>query len=240
MGVLEHVMDPGASLDELRRVLVPGGLVYCYKLPNRFSYLEFVARHTGRYFHGEAEFDRLYDLAAYAGSRAVNARIESSRTGDRSAEGPPASNWKVWPGCLQPDVRIAGDHQVRLSATAALARLRFWFPGQCELYLQQGGGICKSDGHQRRGRHSPGFDSGVLQNYGPMQTNIPQNFQVTSIYELPWGKGRPWLSSGLASKVLGGWQLSGLFSAYSGLPFTVAASATSLNAPFSAQFGDCL
>ena len=62
MGVLEHVMDPGASLDELRRVLVPGGLVYCYKLPNRFSYLEFVARHTGRYFHGEDEFDRLYDV----------------------------------------------------------------------------------------------------------------------------------------------------------------------------------
>lgn len=62
MGVLEHVMDPDASLDELRRVLVPGGLIYCYKLPNRFSYLEFIARHTGRYFHGEAEFDRLYDL----------------------------------------------------------------------------------------------------------------------------------------------------------------------------------
>jgi len=62
MGVLEHVMDPDASLDELRRVLVPGGVLYCYKLPNRFSYLEFIARHTGRYFHGEAEFDRLYDL----------------------------------------------------------------------------------------------------------------------------------------------------------------------------------
>ena len=62
MGVLEHVMDPDASLEELRRVLVPGGVIHCYKLPNRFSYLEFIARHTGRYFHGEAEFDLLYDL----------------------------------------------------------------------------------------------------------------------------------------------------------------------------------
>jgi len=77
-------------------------------------------------------------------------------------------------------------------------------------------------------------------NYGPMQTNVPQNLQITGIYQLPFGKGRPWLNSGLGSKILGGWQLSGLFSAYSGLPFTVAASATSLNAPFSSQFGDCL
>jgi SAM-dependent methyltransferase len=34
-GVLEHVKDPGASLDEIQRVLAPAGLLYCYKLPNR-------------------------------------------------------------------------------------------------------------------------------------------------------------------------------------------------------------
>lgn len=62
MGVLEHVQDPEASLDEIRRILVPGGTFYCYKLPNRFSYLEFIARHTGMFYHGEAEFDTLYDL----------------------------------------------------------------------------------------------------------------------------------------------------------------------------------
>lgn len=63
MGVLEHVEDPGASLDEIRRVLVPGGTFYCYKLPNRSSYLEFIARRSGRmYFHGQAPNDRLYDV----------------------------------------------------------------------------------------------------------------------------------------------------------------------------------
>ena len=65
MGVLEHVEDPGASLDEIRRVLVPGGTFYCYKLPNRQSYLEFVARRSGRmYIHGQAPNDRLYDVAS--------------------------------------------------------------------------------------------------------------------------------------------------------------------------------
>jgi 2-polyprenyl-3-methyl-5-hydroxy-6-metoxy-1,4-benzoquinol methylase len=60
-GVLEHVEDPDASLEELRRVLVPGGTLYVYKLPNRLSYLEAIARHAGLYYHGANEHDRVYD-----------------------------------------------------------------------------------------------------------------------------------------------------------------------------------
>ena len=51
-GVLEHVEDPDASLEEIRRVLVPGGTFYVYKLPNRTSYLEAIARRAGLYYHG--------------------------------------------------------------------------------------------------------------------------------------------------------------------------------------------
>jgi 2-polyprenyl-3-methyl-5-hydroxy-6-metoxy-1,4-benzoquinol methylase len=62
MGVLEHVGQPEDSLDELHRVLRPHGLVYCYKLPNRRSYLEAVARRTGQYFHGQLEHDTLWSM----------------------------------------------------------------------------------------------------------------------------------------------------------------------------------
>lgn len=61
-GVLEHVPDPDASLDELRRVLVPGGTLYVFKLPNRRSYLEWIARRIGIYHHGQNPQDTLYDL----------------------------------------------------------------------------------------------------------------------------------------------------------------------------------
>ena len=60
-GVLEHVHDPEASLNEIRRILATGGLFYVYKLPNRFSYLERIAKLLGLYYHGLAPNDRVYD-----------------------------------------------------------------------------------------------------------------------------------------------------------------------------------
>lgn len=61
-GVLEHVRDPEKSLVELARVLKPRGTLYVYKLPNRYSYLELVARRMGLYYHGEYPDDRVYTL----------------------------------------------------------------------------------------------------------------------------------------------------------------------------------
>jgi SAM-dependent methyltransferase len=66
-GVLEHVADPDASLEEAKRILAPGGTFYVYKLPNRTSYLEAVARRAGLYYHGACEHDRLYDRRSAIG-----------------------------------------------------------------------------------------------------------------------------------------------------------------------------
>ena len=59
-GVLEHVQDPEASLDEIRRVLRQQGTFYVTNLPNRFSYTEKIARALGLYYHGKLPTDRVY------------------------------------------------------------------------------------------------------------------------------------------------------------------------------------
>jgi len=66
----------------------------------------------------------------------------------------------------------------------------------------------------------------------------PHNFQSSVVGELPFGQGKKWVQQGWPSKLLGGWQINGILSSYSGTPFTVSASATSLNAPGNNQTAD--
>jgi outer membrane receptor protein involved in Fe transport len=66
----------------------------------------------------------------------------------------------------------------------------------------------------------------------------PHNFRLSGIYELPFGKAKPYLSHGIAALVAGGWQVNGILSLYSGTPFSVTASGTSLNAPGNSQVAD--
>jgi hypothetical protein len=68
--------------------------------------------------------------------------------------------------------------------------------------------------------------------------DIPQNLQIATVYELPFGQGKKYLTNGVGKWVLGGWQLNGLFSARSGTPFTVTASGAALNAPDNTQTAD--
>ena len=77
-------------------------------------------------------------------------------------------------------------------------------------------------------------------NYGPLGSDVRHSLHLTAVAEAPFGKGKRWLQSGPAAYIAGGWQVNGLLSAYTGTPFTVTATATSLNAQFSSQTADCL
>jgi Carboxypeptidase regulatory-like domain len=62
-----------------------------------------------------------------------------------------------------------------------------------------------------------------------------QVLQMGWVYELPFGKGKSMVNSGIGAAVLGGWQVNGIMSCYTGNPFTVTASGSSLNAPDNTQ-----
>lgn len=61
-------------------------------------------------------------------------------------------------------------------------------------------------------------------------TAIPyQQALISWSYDLPWGPGRPFLKTGLASRILGGWSIGGVASLLGGVPFYVNSGHDSLN-----------
>lgn len=77
----------------------------------------------------------------------------------------------------------------------------------------------------------------LFQNYAPCDYNLPQNLAVSSVYELPFGRGRLFLSNanGFVNGVLGGWELAGILTARSGLPFTPVISGDQANTGLSGE-----
>jgi hypothetical protein len=61
---------------------------------------------------------------------------------------------------------------------------------------------------------------------------------ISGIWELPFGKGRRWLTEGPLSYIAGGWQINSLLSLMSGTPFNVQAPETTLDMPGSTQTAD--
>jgi len=63
-------------------------------------------------------------------------------------------------------------------------------------------------------------------------------FVESFLYQLPFGPDRRWLKDGTLSHILGGWQVSGFFTAQSGLPIDFTMSGANLRAPGNTQRPD--
>ncbi|MGD9905369.1 MAG: carboxypeptidase regulatory-like domain-containing protein [Vicinamibacterales bacterium] len=60
--------------------------------------------------------------------------------------------------------------------------------------------------------------------YGPLAFDIPHRFVASGIYELPFGPGRRYLTSGAGAAILGGWSMNGILTLSAGRPLTVTAN----------------
>ena len=80
--------------------------------------------------------------------------------------------------------------------------------------LDYGGGTADGD----TGPQNP---YNLTAEYGSSDFDVRQRVSVSYIYELPFGRGKAWVTQpGVARAILGGWQLSGVTSYQTGLPFT--------------------
>src|SRR5258708_3339087 len=61
----------------------------------------------------------------------------------------------------------------------------------------------------------------IRQNYAPLAFDRRHTIVQSLIYELPFGKSKPLLNSGVGSKILGGWQVSTLLTLMTGFPLNI-------------------
>jgi hypothetical protein len=65
---------------------------------------------------------------------------------------------------------------------------------------------------------------------GPSENNVPVRFVFAGVWQLPFGGGHALAGHGWAAQVVGGWEVSAIYSAQSGLPFTTNLSFDNANA----------
>jgi len=73
--------------------------------------------------------------------------------------------------------------------------------------------------------------------YARLEFDRTQAFVQSYSFELPFGKGKPWLRAGIGRWILGDWQLSGMFTLMTGQPLTFGTT-VSANTPGSSQTPD--
>ena len=82
---------------------------------------------------------------------------------------------------------------------------------------------------------APHFYLDWRRNYSVESRDRRHTFVQSYVYELPFGKNKPYLQSGWASWVVGGWGVSGVLTRMTGTPLHFTASGTSLAASGTTQ-----
>jgi hypothetical protein len=91
------------------------------------------------------------------------------------------------------------------------------------------------------GDDQPGFTiPGFVRerHYGPAGFDRTHMVTINHLWEVPFGKGKPYLNSGAGAWILGGWQLNGILRFVTGAPFSITANAGPCNCPGNGNFAD--
>ncbi|MBI4874355.1 MAG: TonB-dependent receptor [Acidobacteria bacterium] len=78
----------------------------------------------------------------------------------------------------------------------------------------------------------------IARNYAPSSEDRRHSLVLGWVYEMPFGAGKRHSLSGITDTVLGGWKITGAFVTYSGTPFTVSGSGSSLQCIGCSQTAD--
>ncbi len=98
--------------------------------------------------------------------------------------------------------------------------------------------FAKGMGFQTGDDGGPRFYINFRRNYSRNDFDRTHTFVQSYVYDLPFGRGKKWLSNGVVSSALGGWRVNGLLTLMTGTPLFFGYSAAGLNAPGNSQTPD--
>ncbi len=75
-------------------------------------------------------------------------------------------------------------------------------------------------------------------NYGPSNYDRTHMVTLSHIYELPFGKGKPFVHSGPAAYIVGNWQVNGIYRFATGTPLSITTDATPCNCPGNGNYAN--
>ena len=120
---------------------------------------------------------------------------------------------------LEEDFRNSSNfHSLQAKLTKRLSNgVQFLASYTWSKSLDYGGSIASGGG----AAGGPQTITNLRAGYGPSGFDVRHRFVGSWTYELPFGPGRHWLTSGIIGNILGGWDLDGIATVSTGRPFTV-------------------
>lgn len=127
-----------------------------------------------------------------------------------------------------------GESSGNATYNALQVKLEKRFASGYQMLLSYTHSKCLDEGTNQSGPLTVNF---LKANHGRCDYDSPNNLTVSSVYELPFGSGRKFLpgANRFVNGVLGGWEVAGVFTARTGLPFTPTISADQANTGIGGQ-----
>jgi hypothetical protein len=207
---VEPFLQPGRFLGDTPRALArdrkdfeayQGGLFVARELPKQFAFQVGYVTNQGR------------QLLERNWSNFIN----------------PATGTRALPAFGQVDIKYAGNrsnhHGMQVSLNRRFDRGWLWGTQYTWSKTIDQNGPGSNEGSTPQDPRCRACDR------APSLSDVRHNLTMSSVYELPFGKGRRWIDGGAAAWVLGGWELSGISALRTGFPVNVTVARGAADVP---------
>jgi hypothetical protein len=177
---------------------------------------------------------------AYVGNRSTNVQTQFNENAATQIGAPASANVNVYRPLFLPfgksaDVTTWIPTKTTYNSLQTKVDRRFSGGLLVTTSYTLGRGMSYTNGDSNSGIATP---ADIQRSWARTDQDRLHTLVVSFLYQLPVGPNGRWLKEGPLSQVLGGWQVSGFFTAQSGTPIGFTANGTSLRAPGNTQRPD--